>query len=346
MTMEAMETPEQRIRTLAVELLREGKIDMFVGLRRGVLPLTGTPCFIPASRGGAQEDLEQAVGQLVWGGYSAPNLAAYLVSFYEPDLRLKQQPEKPVLGLQVRSCELRSVYTLVREKQVPRDKLVLVGVPCRGMVDLRRLREKLDLERVTDAVEEPGALKLKLPGGEVVRLDREEFIEDACRECRRPSVPEESVDFLVDGPSRKEAAGVYDAVRAFEDRPVEERWRIFLEETSKCIRCYACRQACPTCYCRDCFAEQTDLHWIGASAELSDIQLFHLVRIFHQAGRCSSCGACARACPVGVDLRTFTQKIVKDVDEFFGSLPGFSLEEVSPLNVFREDDGEEFMSEP
>jgi formate dehydrogenase subunit beta len=74
--------------------------------------------------------------------------------------------------------------------------------------------------------------------------------------------------------------------------------------------------------------------------------IFHLVRAFHQAGRCSSCGACARACPMGVDLRLLTRKIALDVEELFGSVPDFSAEGSRPLTVFREDDSEEFLSEP
>lgn len=341
-----MKNLEHRIRSLAAELLREGKIDTFIGYRRGTLPLTSAACFIAAPRAGVSAKPEQALQQLVYGINSAPNLAAYLAPAFERDPRLKEQPEKPVLGVLVKSCDLRSVYTLIREKQVPREKLVLVGVPCRGMIDLHRVKAMLDYERIAEVEEEKAELKLTLKSGELIRLEAEELLQAACRECLQPSIPAESVDYLIDGPARAPASGGYAPVEAFESRPAAERWRVFEEETAKCIRCYACRQACPTCYCRDCFAEQTDLRWIGASCDLSDTMIFHLVRIFHQAGRCSSCGACARACPMGVDLRTFTQKIVKDVAELFDNVPEFSAEGSSLLSVFREDDGEEFLSEP
>jgi formate dehydrogenase subunit beta len=336
-----MDTLESRIRTLAAELLRGGKIDIFMGYRRGALPVTAAPCFLTAPRAAAPGAPEQ----LVYGFHSVPNLAAYLAPAFEPDPRLKEQPEKPVLGVLVRSCDLRSVYTLIREQQVPRDKLVLVGVPCRGMVDLHRLKALPDYERITDLKEKEGGLELTLESGET-RCLGEEFLQTACRECLQPSIPAESVDYLIEGPSRAPSSDAYAGVNAFEALPAAERWRIFREETEKCIRCYACRQACPTCYCRDCFAEQTDLRWIGASCDLTDTMIFHLVRVFHQTGRCSSCGACARACPMGVDLRTFTQKIVKDAAELFGAVPDFSAEGSSVLSVFREDDGEEFLSEP
>ncbi len=74
--------------------------------------------------------------------------------------------------------------------------------------------------------------------------------------------------------------------------------------------------------------------------------LFHLIRIFHQAGRCVECDACLRACPMGVDLRPFTQKIVKDVEELFGYLPAFDAEELPPLSTFSEKDSDAFITDP
>jgi len=111
----------------------------------------------------------------------------------------------------------------------------------------------------------------------------------------------------------------YDAVKAFESRPSEERWAYFEKEMAKCIRCYACRQACPSCYCPECFAEQSRPQWVGIGEDASDTQVFQIMRIFHMAGRCVDCGSCVAVCPMGVDLRTFLKKLDKDAYELFGS---------------------------
>ena len=115
---------------------------------------------------------------------------------------------------------------------------------------------------------------------------------------------------------------------------------------SKCIKCYACRQACPNCFCKTCFADQGKPRWLGGTTALSDVMLYHIGRITHQAGRCVGCDACARACPVGVDLGVFTRKIVKDVEELFGFVPDFDAENPLPLWTFKEDDSEEFTVAP
>ena len=57
--------------------------------------------------------------------------------------------------------------------------------------------------------------------------------------------------------------------------------------------------------------------WFGKSIELTDTQIFHIVRAFHTTGRCVDCGACMRACPMDVDLRFLNKKIEKDVLELF-----------------------------
>jgi ferredoxin len=74
--------------------------------------------------------------------------------------------------------------------------------------------------------------------------------------------------------------------------------------------------------------------------------IFHLVRAFHVAGRCVNCGACARACPMGVDLVSLTKKLEKDMKELFGYMAGMDVEELAPFATFKEDDPQEFITEP
>ena len=49
---------------------------------------------------------------------------------------------------------------------------------------------------------------------------------------------------------------------------------------------------------------------------------------------------------MGVDLRIFTYKLVKDVKELFEYEAGVSLEETPSLATFKQDDKQEFMTEP
>ena len=80
--------------------------------------------------------------------------------------------------------------------------------------------------------------------------------------------------------------------------------------------------------------------------ELSDAMVFQITRIFHQAGRCVECDACYNACPMGIDLRTYTKKMVKDVEEVFNYLPNFDTEPLPPLATYSEQDKDFFITDP
>ena len=81
-------------------------------------------------------------------------------------------------------------------------------------------------------------------------------------------------------------------------------------------------------------------------AEQTDVSIFHIVRIFHQAGRGAECDACVHACPMGIDLRTWTKKIASDVRALYGFTPDFDPSTKPPLITFKEDDAQEFITEP
>ncbi|MFO7676007.1 MAG: 4Fe-4S dicluster domain-containing protein [bacterium] len=129
----------------------------------------------------------------------------------------------------------------------------------------------------------------------------------------------------------------------FESRSPAERWEFLAAELGRCIRCYACRQVCPNCYCPTCFVDADRPQWVGRTPDLSDNIIFHLVRAMHMAGRCVECGACARACPMGIDLMLINRKVAAIVRERFGHVSGMSLDDPLPLATFKPEDGQEFI---
>lgn len=323
------------VRRAVAGLFADKKIDRFIGHEKGSVPPRSRPAFL--SRG---EDAER----LVWDGFCSNNLAVYL-----PALYLRQGPKKgnepplPRTGLLLKGCDMRSLIALAKERQVPRENVVVVGVPCAGMISLRRLSEAVGGEEIREAVDADGAVRVTA-GGRTVTLRREDVLEEACASCRSP-VPE-GADVMIQAKPRAAGDGGEGALKAFSALARTERWAHFRAEMARCIRCYACRQACPTCYCKVCFAEENNPAWVGAGAEVTDAMVFHLIRIYHQAGRCVECDACSRACPMGIDLRTFTRKMAADVREMFGYSPGFDVGEKPALVTFREDDRQEFIVEP
>ena len=81
-----------------------------------------------------------------------------------------------------------------------------------------------------------------------------------------------------------------------------QRWSFWEEELSRCVRCHACREVCPLCFCERCVADKTQPQWIESSPHGRGNLAWHLTRAMHLAGRCVGCGECTRACPAGIPL--------------------------------------------
>lgn len=123
----------------------------------------------------------------------------------------------------------------------------------------------------------------------------------------------------------------------------EERWVFWKNEFSKCIKCYACRQSCPMCYCHKCTAECNQPQWINVPAhDLGNFE-WHMMRAFHLAGRCINCGECAKACPMEIPLNMLTYKMIGDISEFFGYSAGMKHDTLYVLSTYKNEDKETFI---
>jgi ferredoxin len=88
--------------------------------------------------------------------------------------------------------------------------------------------------------------------------------------------------------------------------------------------------------------DENQPQWCGKTVEETDLHTFHILRAFHCAGRCTDCGACESACPVGIKMRRLTSKLEKDIRELYNYSPGLDMESTPPLSVYRPDDPEPF----
>jgi formate dehydrogenase subunit beta len=243
-----------------------------------------------------------------------------------------------------KGCDNRAVVELIKENQVSRDQVIIIGVPCKGVIDRSRVEAWVAPRRILQAEEKEALLTVKGSDFEET-APRSDFLCDSCRTCTHPNPV--LADILVGKPVEEKIPDFSFAdIEAFEEMNPEARWAYLSDEVNRCIRCYACRNACPLCYCPECFVDATLPQWIGKSTDASDTMIFHLMRAYHLAGRCVDCGACERACPVGVDIRKLNRKLLKDVKNLFGYEAGLNLDEKGPLATFRPDDPEPFIVNP
>ncbi len=132
-------------------------------------------------------------------------------------------------------------------------------------------------------------------------------------------------------------------ITLLEAMSVKERWAFWNKEFEKCIKCYACRAACPMCYCHRCTTDVNQPQWIPvASHELGNLD-YHLMRAMHLAGRCVNCGECANACPMDIPLNLLTYQLIQPIQETFGATAGMKADAVYALSTYKPDDKENFI---
>ena len=123
----------------------------------------------------------------------------------------------------------------------------------------------------------------------------------------------------------------------------EDRWAYWQNEFSRCMKCYACRNSCPMCYCEHCTMDCNRPQWVPvASHSIGNLE-YHAVRTMHLAGRCVECGDCGRACPVGIPVHLLTISAEETVHELFGQRAGAKAKLDYALSTFKTDDKESFI---
>jgi len=325
------------VRREAAKLLEEKTVDLFIGYSDSDLPLKTSVHVIRSA---------EKADELVWNAACTANLAALLPDILKRPEGFRGEWTPPNVGILAKGCVSRSIVGLIKANQIPREALTIVGIACDGVVSRHWVAEQLGAAEIAEAKIEDGKLWVRGSDGTEKTFDLNEALAPGCRVCRRRAAVIHDIAIGEAAETAADEAVRYEQILAFAEKALGDRWDDFQAEISRCVRCYACREACPNCYCTECFADETAPKWIGPTTELSDLMLFHLGRAYHQAGRCVDCGACVAACPQAIDLRLLNQKINHDVEALFGGDVSVSLDEQEPLLQFQMEDDEGFMTEP
>ena len=309
-----------KIREVARRLLEEGKVDVFIGYRKGSIPMMNEPILINEP---AKADL------LYWDSHCGLNLCNYLTKRTDR------------IGIVANGCNSRNIVTHIIENQIKRDQLYIVGIPCKGMIDHRAVRRAVEGREILEVTEDASHFTVIGKGFEET-FQKGDYLRNNCALCLHRN-PVEQDEMIADRVEEQDISEPFPGVKELEKKSDKEKWEFFTQLIAPCIRCYACRNACPLCYCPTCFVDESQPQWVGKSIDPTDFMTFHFLRAYHCAGRCTDCGACERVCPVDIPVRQFTSKLNKDAFEYFGWEAGVRSDQRPPLDVYKIDDYNDFV---
>lgn len=310
----------QKIIDKVKELLTNGTVDRVLAWKVGEFPYDRTPGVFN------KDDIDG----LRYDSFSACNLSKYLIQ--------ESKKDGKVLVL-MKPCDTYGVNLLLKEHRIDREKIYILAVPCRCKVDIEKIKN-LGIKGITGISEEGDTLKIETIYGEK-ELDRREVLCDKCLACQKTHVIfDEKIE--CDETANVEKIDRMKAVEELEAMSAEERFNFWRGQLSKCIRCNACRNICPACSCNKCIFDNDD-SGVSSKANVDSFEenMFHIIRAFHVAGRCTDCGECSRVCPQNIPLHLLNRKFIKEINELYGEFQsGEDAETRGPLTFFTKEDVE------
>lgn len=283
----------------ASELLTAGTVDRVLGWKRGEFDYDVTP--------GVFTSAEALVAGFVWNDFCGANFSKYLIAE-------TQKTESRVLVF-LKPCDTYSFNQLLTEHRFDRDKVYAVGIPCAGMLDVSRIKASAD--GIAAVYTEGESVLVETLYDGTITLDRSTLLPDRCANCK--SKLHVAYDELLGTEGEVLQSGRFDEVSRLESMTPDERFAFWQNELSRCIRCNACRDACPACTCEKCVFDnpQSGVENKAASNSFEE-KMFHIIRAFHVAGRCTDCGECSRVCPQHIPLHLLNRKFIKDINGLYG----------------------------
>ena len=315
-----MKDVELKMLERAKQLLESGEVARVIGWKKGDF------CFDPSP---ASFETVEELNEFVYDWFCGANLSKYLIT------ASKKEGKTAVF---LKPCDTYSFNQLVKEHRIVRENVYVIAVECLAKLDV----EKIKAQGVTFPTGvEVNAKEVKVfsPYGEKT-LNKPEIVLAKCSTCTKTHQVKDEEIILHERPERN--VNRFEEVEKLEAMTEDERFAFWREQLQKCIRCNACRNVCPACSCVKCVFDNPAS---GIAAKANDDkfeeQLFHIIRAFHVAGRCTDCGECSRVCPQNIPLHLLNRKFIKDIDGFYGEYQAGETDEgKTPLTSYTESDVE------
>ncbi len=313
----------------ASELLTNGTVNCVLGWGAGEFGYDVTPTVFKNA-----DEMEKG---FVFNDFCGANFSKYLVS--------KTQKLDGKILVFLKPCDTYSFNQLLTEHRFDREKVYAVGIPCDGMVDIAKIKAISGDGISSVSSDADNIIVTTLYSDEPVSVKAVDVLAERCVNCK--SKKHVAYDELLSDEGETVESARFDEVARIEAMTPDERFAFWQNELSKCIRCNACRDACPACTCEKCVFDNPNSGVENKSpANSFEEKMFHIIRAFHVAGRCTDCGECSRVCPQNIPLHLLNRKFIKDINEFYGEyqagaevgsrapLVDYTAEDLEPGEVF------------
>ena len=316
----------------ASKLLTEGIVSRVLGWKKGDLSYDITPAVFTS--------IEQMQKEFVFNDFCGANFAKYLLK------ETKKEEGKILVFL--KPCDTYSFNQLLTEHRFDREKVYAVGISCDGMIDVNKIKLAVGDGILSINTDSDTIVVETLYDGQK-QIDKKDVLLERCANCK--SKKHVAYDELIGEDGEVLDSNRFDQVAELENMTADERFAFWQNQLSRCIRCNACRDACPACTCEKCVFNNPESGVENKSpANSFEEQMFHIIRAFHVAGRCTDCGECSRVCPQDIPLHLLNRKFIKDINEFYGDyqagaevgsrapLVNYTKEDIEPNDAVRRED--------
>lgn len=313
-----MKDVELKMLERAKALLESGEVARVVGWKKGEFCYDPSPaCF---------ETVEE-LNDFVYDWFCGANLSKYLIEI------AKKEGKTAVF---LKPCDTYSFNQLVKEHRIKRENVYVIAVECLAKLSIEKIKAQ-GVSFVTGVEVVEKDVKVQTVYGETT-LYKPDVVLDKCAVCNKTHQVKDEEIILHERPERD--VNRFAEVEKLEAMTEDERFAFWRDQLSKCIRCNACRNVCPACSCIKCVFDNPAS---GIAAKANDDkfeeQMFHIIRAFHVAGRCTDCGECSRVCPQNIPLHLLNRKFIKDIDNFYGEYQAGETDEgKTPLTSYTEGD--------
>ena len=303
----------------AKKLLSNGTVDYVLGYKNEIFDYSPSPYLFDISN----------IDNLVYNAFCGANLSKTLF--------VTAKDKKVCVFL--KPCDTYSFKQLLKENKFDENNIYVVGVECNGKLDINKIKSKINdtILSVTDDYEN---IYIKgIQDNYTLPYNQDLFLEKCL--CCKGSKHIVFNELIIVNQKSLQTQNRFELVEKLEKMSSKERFLFWQNELSKCIRCNACRNICPACTCNKCVFDNQESQIDGkVNANTFEEKLYHIIKSFHVAGRCTDCGECSRVCPVNIPLHLLNRKYIKEINQNFGYYEAGSDDSLFPLSKFDINDKE------